>query len=164
MRNRQALTSGASLSVMGTHGSQHDPNGISGRQGEPGSPDGCQCCCHFCCQHLLRRQVRSTSASRTLPARCTIKPLDAGSRQCPLVTTLLTEQGSSRIPSGSWPKPTPTGQHAWQDTNRSSGACLNACARTVRNRAATRTVLTALWTILASDLAQRSGRLEPQQR
>ena len=76
----------------------------------------------------------------------------------------MVTSGSSRIPSGLWPKPTPTGQHAWQDTNRSSGACLNASGRTVRNRAATRTVLTALRTILASDLAQRSEKLEPQQR
>ena len=46
--------------------------------------------------------------------------------------------------------------------NRSSGACLNASGRTVRNRAATRTVLTALRTILAY-LAHRSEKLEPLQ-
>src|SRR5690349_25171291 len=76
--------------------------------------------------------------STTLPAGCTIKPPDAGSRQCPWVTALLKEQLSSSNPSGSWPKLTPTGQHAWRDTNRSSGACSNACARTGSNRSATR--------------------------
>jgi hypothetical protein len=76
--------------------------------------------------------------STTLPAGCTIKPPDAGSRQCPWVTALLNKQLSSSNPSGSWPKLTPTGQHAWRDTNRSSGACSNACARTGSNRSATR--------------------------
>ena len=45
---------------------------------------------------------------------------------------------ASSTPSGSWPKLTPTGQHAWRDTNRSSGACSNACGRTGSNRSATR--------------------------
>src|SRR5690242_1109157 len=76
--------------------------------------------------------------STTLPAGCTIKPPDAGSRQCPWVTALLKKQLSSSNPSGSWPKLTPTGQPAWRDTNRSSGACSNACARTGSNRSATR--------------------------
>ena len=76
--------------------------------------------------------------STTLPAGCTIKPPDARSRQCPWVTALLKEQLSSSNPSGSWPKLTPTGQHAWRDTNRSSGACSNACGRTGSNRSATR--------------------------
>jgi len=76
--------------------------------------------------------------STTLPAGCTIKPPDAGSRQCPWVTALLKEQLSSSNPSGSWPKLTPTGQHAWRDTNRSSGACSNAYGRTGSNRSATR--------------------------
>jgi hypothetical protein len=76
--------------------------------------------------------------STTLPAGCTIKPPDAGSRQCPWVTALLKEQLASSTPSGSWPKLTPTGQHAWRDTNRSSGACSNACGRTGSNRSATR--------------------------
>jgi hypothetical protein len=62
--------------------------------------------------------------SITLPAGYTIKPPDAGSRQCPWVTALLKEQVASSTPSGSWPKLTPTGQHAWPDTNRSSGALL----------------------------------------
>jgi hypothetical protein len=76
--------------------------------------------------------------STTLPAGCTIKPPDAGSRQCPWVTALLKEQLASSTPSGSWPKLTPNGQHAWLDTNRSSGACSNACGRTGSNRLATR--------------------------
>jgi hypothetical protein len=76
--------------------------------------------------------------STTMPASCTIKPLDAGSRQCPWVTALLTKQLASSTPSGSWPKLTPTGQHAWRDTNRSSAACSNAFGRTDSNRSATR--------------------------
>ena len=76
--------------------------------------------------------------STTLPADCTIKPPDAGSRQCPWVTALLTEQLASSTPSGSWPKLTPNGRHAWRDTNRSSGACSNAYDRTGSNRSATR--------------------------
>jgi hypothetical protein len=76
--------------------------------------------------------------STTLPAGCTIKPPDAGSRQCLWVTALLREQLASSTPSGSWPKLTPPGQHAWRDTNRSSGACSNACGRTGSNRSATR--------------------------
>jgi hypothetical protein len=76
--------------------------------------------------------------SIALPAGCTIKPPDAGSRQCPWVAALLKEQLASSTPSGSWPKLTPTGQHAWPDTNRSSGACSNACDRTGSNRSATR--------------------------
>jgi hypothetical protein len=75
--------------------------------------------------------------STILPAGCTIKPPDAGSRQCPWVTALLTERLASNTPSGSWPKLTPIGQHAWRDTNRSSGACSNACGRTDSNRSAT---------------------------
>jgi hypothetical protein len=43
----------SSLSVLGNHGSRHDPADIGGRHGEPGWPDMCRCCCHFCCQHLL---------------------------------------------------------------------------------------------------------------
>jgi hypothetical protein len=76
--------------------------------------------------------------STTLPAGCTIKPPDAGSRQCLWVTALLREQLASSTPSGSWPKLTPPGQHAWRDTNRSSGACSNACGRTGSNRSAIR--------------------------
>jgi hypothetical protein len=38
---------------------------------------------------------------------------------------------------------TPTGQPAWRGTSRLSGACSNACARTVRNRAAIRRATTA---------------------
>ena len=75
--------------------------------------------------------------STILPAGCTIKPPDTGSRQCLWVIALLTEQLASRS-SGSWPKLTPIGQHAWRDTNRSSGACSNAWGRMDGNRSATR--------------------------
>ena len=91
--------------------------------------------------------------STTLPAGCTIKPPDAGSRQCLWVTALLREQLASSIPSGSWPKLTPTGQHAWRDTNRSSGACSNACGRTGSNRSATRSP--SLLTLLCLSRAHR---------
>src|SRR6516225_12387481 len=40
--------------------------------------------------------------STTLPAGCTIRPPDAGSRQCPWVTALPTEQSAGSTPSDWW--------------------------------------------------------------
>ena len=88
--------------------------------------------------------------STTLPSGGTIKPPEAGSKQCPWVTALLKEQSASSASINSWPKLTPTGQHAWRDTNRSSGACSNACGRTGSNRSATRS---------PSLLIRRSGQV-----
>jgi len=91
----------------------------------------------------LRREGPLTATSTTLPASCTIRPLDVGSTQCPWVTALLTVRLASCVPSSSWPRPTPTGQHAWRDASHSSGACSNACDRTDKNQAVTRIALTA---------------------
>lgn len=91
------------------------------------------------------------AASTILPARRTIKPLYAGSRQCPLVTALLTGRLAKQRPITSRHKLTSTGQHAWRATSRSYGVCSNACGHTARNLAATRRATTAPATILATD-------------
>ena len=69
-----------------------------------------------------------------------------------MVTTLLTAQLAGSIPTGSWLKPMPTGQHARGDASRSSSACSNAYGRTARTWAATRRATTAPAAILAANL------------
>jgi hypothetical protein len=147
-----------SLSGKGIHGSKHDPTGIGGRERERGWTDGCSCCCHFCCQRLLRRKGSLTAPSTTLPARCTIKPLDAGSGQFPFGTTLLRTQSASSIATKNWPAPRPPVLPAWPGTSRPSGAWSNAYGRAARNRAATRRATTAPATILAAELAHALTR------
>jgi hypothetical protein len=93
------------------------------------------------------------AASTAVPARCTIGPIDGGSRQCHLVIALLTAQKASRDSIGSPLKPTPTGQDAWRAASHSCDECSNACGHAARNQAASRMALTAPWTILATDLA-----------
>jgi hypothetical protein len=83
------------------------------------------------------------AASTTMPARYTIGPIEAGSRQCPLAIALLTAQKANRDSTGSQPEPTPTGQHAWRAASHSCAACSNACGHTARNQAASRMALTA---------------------
>src|SRR5262245_11113523 len=75
-----------------------------------------------------------------------------GGTPCLSARTPPTMHGKSRNSIGSRPRPTPTGQRAWRDTSRSSGACSNACGRTAKNRAATRRTSLAPPAILGIDL------------